>query len=138
LIQALIHSGFFQQTEIDINGKKISPRELTSHLLQQQWQLQPGEQEFTLMRITVTGTENAQRRVIQFDLYDEYDAVSQTSSMARTTGYACAAAANLLLSGQYTHRGISPPEYVGKNPACFAYITDYVRQRSVIYRKTEG
>lgn len=138
LIQALQHSGFFQQTELDINGVKISPREVTSHLLQQQWLLQPGEQEFTVMRITITGTEQEQRRVIQYDMFDEYDAVSQTSSMARTTGYVCTAAANLLLSGQYTRCGISPPEYVGKNPECFNYIMDYLQQRSITYRKTEN
>jgi saccharopine dehydrogenase-like NADP-dependent oxidoreductase len=137
LIQALIHSGFFQRTEIDINGKTISPRELTSHLLQQQWRLQPGEQEFTVMHIAITGIENAQRQVVRFDLYDEYDTPSQTSSMARTTGYACTAAANLLLSGQYVHHGISPPEYVGKNPKCFDYIMDYLQQRSITYRKIE-
>jgi saccharopine dehydrogenase-like NADP-dependent oxidoreductase len=137
LIQALIHSGFFQRTEIDINGKTISPRELTSHLLQQQWRLKPGEQEFTVMHIAITGIENAQGQVVRFDLYDEYDTPSQTSSMARTTGYACTAAANLLLSGQYVHHGISPPEYVGKNPKCFDYIMDYLQQRSITYRKIE-
>jgi saccharopine dehydrogenase-like NADP-dependent oxidoreductase len=138
LIQALIHSGFFQRTEIDINGKTISPRELTSHLLQQQWRLHPGEQEFTVMHIAISGIENAQHQVVRYDLYDEYDDASQTSSMARTTGYACAAAANLLLSGQYTHQGISPPEYVGKNPACFDYMMNYLQQRSITYRKTES
>lgn len=136
LIQALIHSGFFQQTELDINGKKISPREVTSRLLQQQWLLRPGEQEFTVMHIAISGVLNGQRQNIDYDLYDEYDTVTQTSSMARTTGYACTAAANLLLSGQYTHRGVSPPEYVGKNPKCFDSIMDYLQQRSVVYTNT--
>ena len=137
LIEALIHSGFFQQTELDVNGQKVIPRDLTSRLLRQQWQLLPGEQEFTVMRIAITGTLNDTRRIIRYDLYDEYDTENQTTSMARTTGYACTAAANLLLSGQYAYRGISPPEYVGKNPACFEYIMDYLRQRSVVYRETE-
>jgi saccharopine dehydrogenase-like NADP-dependent oxidoreductase len=137
LIQALIHSGFFSQTELDINGQKVIPRELTSHLLQQQWQLNPGEREFTIMRIVIAGTQNARQRIIQYDVFDEYDSISQISSMARTTGYACTAAANLLLSGHYTHRGISPPEYLGKHPGCFDYIMDYLRQRSIEYRSSE-
>ena len=90
------------------------------------------------MHIAISGIENAQHQVVRYDLYDEYDDASQTSSMARTTGYACAAAANLLLSGQYTHHGISPPEYVGKNPACFDYMMNYLQQRSITYRKTES
>jgi saccharopine dehydrogenase-like NADP-dependent oxidoreductase len=136
LILALIHSGFFQQSELDINGQKVSPRDLTSRLLQQQWLLQPGEQEFTVMRIVITGTEKAKRQVIHYDLYDEYDPVSQTTSMARTTGYACTAAANLVLSGQYSERGISPPETVGKISGCFDFIMEYLRKRSIEYRKT--
>jgi saccharopine dehydrogenase-like NADP-dependent oxidoreductase len=141
LIQALIHSGFFSQTELDINGQKVIPRELTSHLLQQQWQLHPGEREFTVMRIIITGTLKDEPRGtkhnVQYDLFDEYDAATQISSMARTTGYACTAAANLVLSGQYNHHGITPPEQLGKHSACFDSIMDYLQQRSIHYRKTE-
>ena len=137
LIQALIHSGFFSQTEVDISGQKIIPRELTNHLLQQQWQLHPGEREFTVMRIVIAGTLNDKRQLVQYDLFDEYDSAAQISSMARTTGYACTAAANLVLSGQYTHRGISPPERLGRHSGCFDYIMDYLQQRSIKYRKFE-
>jgi lysine 6-dehydrogenase len=138
LILALIHSGFFSQNELDINGQKVIPRELTSHLLQQQWQLHPGEQEFTVMRIIITGMHNGEHRTVQYDLYDEYDNVTQISSMARTTGYACTAAANLVLSGRYTHHGISPPEVLVKQQECFDYIMDYLQQRSIEYCKSEG
>jgi saccharopine dehydrogenase-like NADP-dependent oxidoreductase len=138
LIQALIHSGFFSQNELDINGQKVIPRELTSHLLQQQWQLHPGEQEFTVMRIIVTGTHDGKQRKVQYDLYDEYHSATHISSMARTTGYACTAAANLVLSGQYTQHGISPPEALGKRADCFEFIMEYLLQRSIEYRRSEG
>ncbi|KPJ90438.1 MAG: saccharopine dehydrogenase, partial [Gammaproteobacteria bacterium SG8_11] len=137
LIQALIHSGFLQQTPLNINGQEVIPREVTSHLLRQQWLLQPGEQEFTVMRINLSGTFEGKPCSVQYDLYDEYDPISQISSMARTTGYVCAAAANLVLSGQYAQTGISPPEYVGKDSACFDFIMDYLQQRSITYRKTQ-
>jgi lysine 6-dehydrogenase len=117
---------------LHIDGRNIAPRTLTSELLRRQWQLQPGEKEFTVMRVIVNGGEQH----IVYDLYDEYDDATQVSSMARTTGYACSAAANLIVSGQYTRPGISPPEYVGKNAACFDFILEYLRQRSVYYQKT--
>ena len=159
LIQALIHSGFFQEKELTVNGQRIAPLSLTSELLRRQWQLQPGEKEFTVMRIAVAGSDHTQNQIthhqithnqsthnqstlnnqtrrIVYDLYDEFDEATQTTSMARTTGYTCTAAANLVLSGRYTHPGISPPEYVGKDAACFDFILDYLRQRGIDYRAT--
>jgi len=136
LILALIHSGFFQETKLTVNGQPIAPLALTSELLRQQWQLQPGEKEFTVMRIIVRGENNKQQQRIIYDLYDEFDDKSRITSMARTTGYACTAAANLILSGQYSRTGISPPEHVGKDATCFNFILDYLRQRGIAYRKT--
>ena len=136
LIQALIYSGFFQETELDIDGQRIAPRQLTSFILRQQWQLQPGEEEFTAMRIIIKGSHNNDNHRIVYDLYDEYDHSCGVTSMARTTGYTCSAAANLIISGQYSRPGVSPPEHVGKDSACFEFILSYLQQRSIEYRKT--
>jgi hypothetical protein len=35
----------------------------------------------------------------QYDLFDRYDQQTKTSSMERTTGYTCTAAANMVLDG---------------------------------------
>lgn len=133
LILALQHSGFFQQQTIEVKGQTIRPIDVTADLLKRQWRLNPGEKEFTLMRIIILGLQNNVSKQITYELFDEYDETTQTSSMARTTGYACAAAANLILSGQYTQSGISPPEYIGKNDACFQFIMDYLKDRNVLY-----
>ncbi len=134
LIEALQHSGFFQTTALTINGQPVVPRELTSHLLREQWQLRPGDREFTVMRILMEGTYNGERRSVQYDVFDEYDAATGISSMARTTGYACSAAVNLVLTGKYREPGVSPPEHLGRQAACFDYIMEYLRQRGIQYR----
>ena len=54
--------------------------------------------------------------------------------MARTTGFACTAVANLVLNGKFTREGINPPEYVGAEPGCFEKIMAYQKARQVIYR----
>jgi saccharopine dehydrogenase-like NADP-dependent oxidoreductase len=51
--------------------------------------------------------------------------------MARTTGYTCTAAVNLIANGLYKHKGVSPPEYVGRNKDCFDYIMKYLAKRDV-------
>jgi saccharopine dehydrogenase-like NADP-dependent oxidoreductase len=53
--------------------------------------------------------------------------------MARTTGYTCTAAANLVLDGKFNRKGICPPEYLGEDQSHFSFIVDYLRKRGVLY-----
>jgi saccharopine dehydrogenase-like NADP-dependent oxidoreductase len=58
--------------------------------------------------------------------------------MARTTGYTCNAALHLLIKKLFNDRGVFPPELVGKDEQCFKYILEYLKERNVIYNKTEN
>ena len=78
------------------------------------WKLNENDEEFTAMRILIKGTENGVEKKYEYNLYDEYDKKTKTSSMARTTGYTCTAVANLILEKKFNHKGIIPPEYLGK------------------------
>ena len=51
--------------------------------------------------------------------------------MARTTGYTCAAVAELLLDGSFARRGVCPPEYAGAEGACFHKVLAYREERNV-------
>ncbi len=55
--------------------------------------------------------------------------------MARTTGYTCTAAVNLVLNGKFTRKGICPPEYLGEDEHNYTYILNYLREREVIYKR---
>jgi lysine 6-dehydrogenase len=95
------------------------------------------EEEFTIMRIKVSGIENGRSKTIVYDLYDEYDNETKTSSMARTTGYTCTAALHLLMNNIFTSKGVFPPELIGKHEECFDNILGYLKQRNISYNKTE-
>lgn len=129
-LKVLRASGFFSYDEIDINGQKIRPIDLTSKLLFPKWQLKEGEKDFTAMRIRIEGKENGQAIRYQYNLLDRYQ--DNTISMARTTGYTCTAVANLVLDGTYHKIGISPPEYLGQY---FDYVVSYLKNRGVTYSK---
>lgn len=135
-IKVLKDSGFFKTEKVDVNGTEISPLEFTSKILFNEWKLGETEEELTVMRITLKG-ENAegQSEEVIYELYDEYDPESQTSSMARTTGYTATAAANMFLDGLFDEKGVFPPELVGKHQKCFEYILDYLKNRKVLYVK---
>ncbi len=133
-LKVLRESGFFSYDEIDVGGKKIRPIELTSRLLFPKWKLKPGEEDFTVMRVTITGSE----KEITYELFDRFDRKTNTISMARTTGYTCTSVANLVLEGRFTRKGISPPEYVGESEDNFKYMLSYLKERNVDYIVTEN
>ena len=127
-------SGFFGEDEIELrSGAKVRPVELASHLLFPLWQLDPREEELTVMRVVVEGREDGQRVRHTFDLHDRTDRESGTSSMARTTGYTATAAIRLLVDGLYQQKGISPPEFLGRQAACCDRIFADLEARGVLY-----
>ncbi len=135
-VQVLKQSGFFDTTEIEINGNKVSPLEVTSKVLFNEWKLGDTEEEITVMRITLKG-ENLAGKIeeVVYTLHDQYCRETNTSSMARTTGYTAAAAANILLENKFSEKGVFPPELVGKHEVCFYYFLSYLEQRNIIYQK---
>jgi saccharopine dehydrogenase-like NADP-dependent oxidoreductase len=136
-VRVLKESGFFNKDKIIVNGMEVTPLEVTNKILFSEWKLGDTEEEMTVMRITLKG-ENSSGRIekVIYNLYDEYCAETQTSSMARTTGYTATAIANLFLEGLFHGKGVFPPELTGKNEACFNYIMDYLRERGIHYEKT--
>ena len=135
LIETLKQAGFFSTEAVDVNGVRTVPLDVTARLLMDQWKLKPGEPELTVMRVTVEGEEQARRLRHVWDMYDEYDPKTGFSSMSRTTGFTCAAAANLLLENTFDQTGVHPPEHVGAIEACYRYMLDYLAERNVRYRQ---
>lgn len=136
-IKVLKESGFFDTDPIEIDGQLVRPLDFTSKILFNEWKLADKEEEITVMRVRVRGRNKAQQiEEVTWHLHDTYDPVTQTSSMARTTGYTATAAANMLLNGLFTEKGVFPPERVGKHEACFEFILSYLEERNIHYRKT--
>jgi saccharopine dehydrogenase-like NADP-dependent oxidoreductase len=136
-VRVLKESGFFAEEKIEVGGQFVSPLEFTSKILFNEWKLGEEEEELTVMRITLKG-ENADGKIEQivYNLHDEYCKRTNTSSMARTTGYTAAAAANMFLKGLFSEKGVFPPELVGRHESCFNYFIQYLEERNIFYRKT--
>jgi len=133
-VRVLKESGFFNDEKVDVNGILVSPLDFTSKILINEWKLGETEEELTVMRVTLKGINaNGQTEEIVYNLHDEYCKDTNTSSMARTTGYTATAAANLFLEGLFSEKGGFPPELVGKHEACFNYFLKYLEKRGVHY-----
>ena len=133
-LRVLRESGFFSYQEVEVKGQRIRPIDLTAKLLFPKWKLQPGEREFTVMKIKLTGKKEQREKTFTYHLFDEYDDTTDTLSMARTTGYTCTAVVNLLLSRGFHRPGICPPEFLGEKEADFQFILNYLKERNVQYQ----
>lgn len=133
-IRVLKESGFF--SDQIINDLNISVLDFTSKVLFKEWKLDPLEEEFTVMRITLEGyNENGNKEKIIYNLFDEFSQKTKISSMARTTGYTATAAINLFLDGVFEEKGVFPPELIGRHRSCFNYFMSYLKERDINYEK---
>ncbi|MCB2208875.1 MAG: saccharopine dehydrogenase NADP-binding domain-containing protein [Bacteroidetes bacterium] len=135
-IKLLKNNGFFNSKVIDVSGKQVSPLEMTSKLLFDQWKLQSGEVDITVMRIVIEGQKDGELLRFQYDLYDEYDPETGIHSMARTTGYTATMAIRLLNKGLYTTTGITVPEFLGKEKKVVDFMLDGLIKRGIIYKSS--
>ena len=136
-MEALRQVGFFDKEAIAVDGVQISPLAFTSALMFPHWTFEEGEEEFTVMRVEIEGrlADGLHQRVT-YDLLDRYDKEKGVSSMARTTGYTCTAGVHLLADGMFTRPGICPPEYVGQDPTCSAFVLAHLAARGVVLKTT--
>jgi saccharopine dehydrogenase-like NADP-dependent oxidoreductase len=135
-LRVLRETGFFSYDEIEVKGVKVRPIDLTAKLLFPKWKLKPGEEEFTVMRIRLDGDENGKHKSYEYSVLDRTDKATGTISMARTTGYTCTAAVNLVIDKKFDRKGISPAEYLGEEEENFRFVFSYLKDRGVIYNIT--
>jgi len=135
-MRMLRETGFFEKEPVAIDGGAVRPLDLTSRLLFSRWKLNEGEEDFTAMRIVVNGRKGGKRKHFVFDLLDSYDRKTQTTSMARTTGYTCTTVARLVAGGKIRQRGICPLEFVGQDEECYRYVIDGLKKKGIVFKET--
>ncbi|MBX3184840.1 MAG: saccharopine dehydrogenase NADP-binding domain-containing protein [Polyangiaceae bacterium] len=86
----------------------VQPRPLVEALLEAS--LNDDDTDVVLVRVTVDGLLNGERRRLSYEIIDLHDAVTGHSAMARTTAYPAAAVAYMLAAGAVEARGVLPGE----------------------------
>ena len=133
-VKLFIETGFLSSEPVRVGNKEISPMELTSSLLIKAWRQKPGDWDITVMRISVSGIGADGKNLTEiWNLHDCYDCTAGTSSMARTTGYACTAGVRMLKNDLWRNPGVHPPENVGREKGCFDFILADMAERGIRY-----
>ncbi len=135
-MKILRETGFFSKETIEVNGHRIQPLQVTAKLLFPKLRLKSGEEDFTVMKIVIEGHKGKKKLRYSYDLLDRLDAKTQTTSMARTTGYTCSVMARLVLDGTYHRNGVIPLEYVGQDQNSFQKLVKGLAERNIIYHET--
>lgn len=104
----LLKLGFMNSKEIDIDGKKVSPRRVLEKLLENN--LPPSGKDATLIRVMVDGWKGTESRKIEYEVVDLFDDSTGLTSMMRTTSFPAAVTALMMADGRITERGVLTPE----------------------------
>jgi len=136
LIKLLDASGFFSKDYVEVNSMSVRPIDVTAKLLFRHWKLGKDEREFTVMKINIEGEKDGSPHKLTCSLFDEYNPKTGISSMARTTGYTCTAAARLVLENKFNRKGICPPEYLGLEKGNYYKILDELKTKGIVLKWT--
>ncbi len=138
-MKMLREAGFFSDREIMAPSGMVRPRDVTETLLFDAWHFEEGEPDLTVGQITVEGVADGKRVRHTYHLLDYYNPDTETSSMARTTGYTCAAMARLVANGLWTEPGVAPGEIVGRSKACYDFVLEHLAERGVsLFHRVES
>lgn len=133
-IRLLRDSGLLDKRKVKIGGSTVRPLDMTSRMLFPLWELEKGEEEFTVMRVVVEGKKDGRRLRYTYDLLDRFDRKTGDTSMSRTTGFPNAIVAHLIATGKFKHPGTCPPEYIGRDTKTFETVLKELRKRKVKLR----
>jgi len=100
--------GLMDSKEIEVDGKKISPRRVLEKCLEHN--LPPSGKDATLIRVTVDGWKGTESRIVQYQIIDLFDEATGLTSMMRTTSFPAALTALMMADGRITKRGVLTPE----------------------------
>jgi saccharopine dehydrogenase-like NADP-dependent oxidoreductase len=138
LMKVFRETGFFSDEEIEVSDKKLRPIDLTAKLLFKQWKPKTDEDEFTILKLIINGKEGDNNKEYVYEIFDRFDMETNTSSMARTTGYTCTTIARLMLDGNLNNKGILPPEHIGAIQGYHDKILSMLKQKNISINITEN
>ena len=136
LMRIFRESGFFSTTPVTIEGQAVKPIDVTSKLIFDHWRVREDEEDLTIMQVIIDGQKGDKKLRYTYDMLDKYDRKTQTTSMARTTGYTCTIVARQVIGGLFIQKGICPPEFIGRTKGCYENMLTECESRGIHLKET--
>jgi lysine 6-dehydrogenase len=129
--KAYMDAGLLEERPIDVNGLRVSPRQVLHTLLEPKIKAGPEERDFVVVRVVARGIKDGKPHQALVELIDHYDPNTRFTAMERTTGWDAAIKAIMCVRGQ-TPRGVHPAE-IAVPPALYV---EELRRRGFALRET--
>ena len=113
--QAYMKAGLLETEPIEVQGVRVSPREVLHALLDPKIRAKPGEPDLVIVRIKALGRKDGRPAQVLLDLVDRFDAATGFTAMERTTGWDGSIKAVMNAQG-VTPRGVHPAELAVPGP----------------------
>ena len=128
-MKVLKECGLLDDSPIEVDGLKISPRDVLIELLGEKLQLGP-EGDILVMRVIVEGIRDGKEQRHIFELVDYFDVETGYTAMARTTGFPAVLAARMIASNELPEKGVFFPEqlFIGER---FERMIEWLAQKGV-------
>ena len=107
--KSYLQAGLLETEPVEVQGVKVSPREVFHALIDPKIRARPGEPDLVIVRILAKGRKDGRLAQVQVELIDTYDETTGFTAMERTTGWD--ASIKTILNAQgITPRGVVPVE----------------------------
>jgi lysine 6-dehydrogenase len=107
--KAYTQAGLLETAPVEVQGVKVSPREMLHALMEPKLRAKPGEADLVIVRVLAKGRKNGHAAQVQLDLIDRYDETTGFTAMERTTGWD-ASIKTIMNAQRVTPRGVNPAE----------------------------
>jgi lysine 6-dehydrogenase len=115
-VTVLKEMGLLSTDPIEVDGVRVTPKQVLDAVLYPRVRLEEGERDITLFRVTVKGEHEGRPRCYKIEMVDRYDEVLGFTSMARTTAFTGAIVARMVARGEIKARGWKTPEKLVTGP----------------------
>ncbi len=128
--------GFFDERDIEVDGAKVSARNLTARLLGQKLR-RPDVNDVVAMKVEVEGLAGRKRVKQAYSMLDYGDTKRGVTAMARTTAYPASIIGQLIIKKVVKEKGVVPPERLGTNDTVFReFLGELAKRRVTIKEET--
>jgi lysine 6-dehydrogenase len=107
--KAYMEAGLLEEELVDVQGVKVSPRQVLHTLLDPKLRAKPGEADLVIVRVLAKGKKDHLKAQVVLDLIDRYDETTGFTAMERTTGWDGSIKTIMNAQG-LTPRGVNPAE----------------------------
>ncbi|MDC3412124.1 saccharopine dehydrogenase NADP-binding domain-containing protein [Aquibacillus sp. 3ASR75-11] len=97
--------------EVEVNGHKVSPREVLLKVLDPIVDLKDKD-DAVLLRVLVEGEKDGEHTIFKYEMITTKDRKNNVTAMARATANSISVVAQMIGSGTINKKGVYPPEQI--------------------------